>query len=90
MVRIGRAPGFVPRSEDLELIVSQGLASRYEIRETEVAFYLMGLAANAPRTLEFRQTPTLAVSADAPASTIYAYYEPAIRAEVPPFAFDVR
>jgi hypothetical protein len=83
IVRVGRAPGFVPRDEDLASIVERGLASRYEVREDDVTFYLMGLAAGETRTLVYRLTPGLAVDATAPASTIYAYYEPALRQTLP-------
>ena len=90
MVRVGRAPGFVPNGEDLAALVAQGLVSRFEVRETDVTFYLMGLQANQPRELAIRFTPTLALIADAPGSSIYAYYEPALEAKVPPVEFTIR
>ncbi len=89
MVRLGRAPGFVPRAEDLTALVASGKVARYELRDAEVTFYLMGLEAGETRQLSLRLTPTLAVAAQAPRSSIYAYYEPMIRAEVPPEDFVV-
>jgi hypothetical protein len=83
IVRVGRAPGFEPRTEDLDAIVARGLASRYEVRAEDVTFYLMGLAAGETRELSFRLVPSLPVDATAPASTIYAYYEPSLRQTLP-------
>ena len=84
IVRIGRSPGFEPRTEDLDAIVASHLASRYEVRAEDVTFYLMGLAAGETRELRFRLVPSLPVDATAPASTIYAYYEPSLRQTLPP------
>ncbi len=90
MVRIGRAPGFAPMTADLDQIVAAGLASRYELRETEVAFYVMGMRGGDPRTFTFRQIPTLSIEGEAPASSVYAYYEPQLKAEAAPTRFEVR
>jgi hypothetical protein len=83
IVRVGRAPGFVPRTEDLDAIVAAGSASRYEVRSDDVTFYLMGLAAGETRELRFRLTPSLPVDATAPAARIYAYYEPSLEQILP-------
>jgi len=83
IVRIGRAPGFVPRTEDLEVMVAAGLVSRFEVREDDVTFYLMDVAAGESRELVFRMTPSLVLEATAPASSVYAYYEPELRQMVP-------
>lgn len=90
IVRVGRAPGFEPKAEDLAAIVADGRAQRYEADDRTVTFYLMGVQANVPRDLSFGFVPTMAVEALAPASVIYAYYEPTIRAELAPIAVDVR
>jgi hypothetical protein len=79
IVQVGRAPGFEPMREDLDALVASGLAARYEIRTDDVTFYLMGLESGETRELAFRLTPGLEVDATAPASTVYAYYEPALR-----------
>ena len=84
MVRVGRAPGFAPRVEDLELLVARGVAARYEVRQEDVTFYLMGVAAGETRELSFRMTPGLAVEALTAASSVYAYYEPDLREVVEP------
>jgi hypothetical protein len=89
IVRVGRAPGFVPDTADLDAIVARGAASRYEVRATDVTFYLMGLGADESRDLSFRLTPNLAVTALAPASSIYPYYDPSLERTLEPIEFDV-
>jgi len=79
IVQVGRAPGFEPMREDLDALVAAGLAARYEVRTDDVTFYLMGLESGETRDLAFRMTPGLEVDATAPASTVYAYYEPSLR-----------
>lgn len=90
IVKIGRAPGFEPMTEDLQRIVDNGLASRFEVRGTDVTLYTMGMQSNQPRDMQVRFTPTLAANATAPASTIYAYYEPALHVDATAVRFDVR
>ncbi|MBK8173686.1 MAG: hypothetical protein IPK60_25570 [Sandaracinaceae bacterium] len=45
----------------------------------DVTFYLMNVSAGATRELSYHLTPSLAIDATAQASTVYAYYDPAIR-----------
>jgi hypothetical protein len=89
IVRVGRAPGFAPLGEDLQSLVSSQAVSRYEMSDTHITFYLMGMQANQTRDLSFRMTPTIPVTAEAPGSEIYVYYEPSIRSEVGPEIFTV-
>lgn len=79
IVQVGRAPGFEPMREDLDALVAAGVAARYEVRTDDVTFYLMGLESGETRELSFRMIPGLVVDATAPASTVYAYYEPSLR-----------
>lgn len=90
MVRVGIPPGSSPRIDDLERIVAEGRAARFEVNSTHVSFYLMGLAAQTPRDLDFALTPTLAVRATSPSSEMYVYYEKSIRTERPGALFVVR
>ncbi|MCA9550095.1 MAG: hypothetical protein KC933_08675 [Myxococcales bacterium] len=89
MVRVGRAPGFSPRTADLDAIVADGRAARYEVDAEYVTFYLMGLTAGQPRDLSFGLVPGLSASVEAPASEMYVYYQPDIRAEAPGVRFEV-
>ena len=90
IVQVGRAPGFDPVQEDLDALVAQGLVSRAEVRESDVTFYLMALESGETRTLTFRLTPGLSLTASAPASTIYAYYEPSLQHTVDATEFVVQ
>ncbi len=84
IVRVGRAPGFVPNQNDLQQLVYQGAVSRFEVREDDVTLYLMNLVAGETRRLDFRMTPNLVVDATAPASEIYAYYQPSLKQVLEP------
>ncbi len=90
LVRVGRAPGMTPKVEDLERIVSEGRASRYELGASEVVFYAMNMQSGVSRDLSFGMVATLPVVAEAPTSAVYVYYEPTIRTEVGPITFTVR
>jgi alpha-2-macroglobulin-like protein len=89
IVRVGRAPGFEPRQEDLSALVTSGLVSRFEVQKDDVTLYLMALQAGEARALPFRLTPTLVVDALAPSSSIYAYYQPNLVDRVPAQRFVV-
>ncbi len=89
MVRVGRAPGFAPDQQDLQNLVNSRMISRYEVGADDVTLYLMGLAAGEARALTFRMTPSLALDARAPASVIYAYYQPDLQQKLPSERFVV-
>ncbi len=89
IVQLGRAPGFSPRIEDLEALVASGAIARYDVRESDVTLYLMGLRSMEARALRVGFLPTLAVAAQAPGAAIYAYYEPTLRADLAPIDFVV-
>ena len=89
IVRVGRAPGFDPMREDLDALVASRRVARYEVRESDVTFYLMNVAAGEARELSYRLVPGLVAQATAPASSIYAYYEPTLQHAVPAVSFTV-
>jgi hypothetical protein len=89
MVRVGRAPGFDPLTTDLDQLLASGKVARYEVNDGDVTFYLMNLMSNEARDLSFHMTPTLAVNGQAPASSMYAYYDSSIRADVAPVLVNV-
>jgi alpha-2-macroglobulin-like protein len=89
MVRVGRAPGFEPRIDQLERIVADGRVARFEVNERDITLYLMGMQGGQVRDLSFDLTPTLVIQGEVPASAIYAYYEPTIRTDLSPVAVRV-
>lgn len=89
MVRIGRAPGFAPDLAQLDALVTDARIARYETDAEFVTMYLMNLEGGVARDLSFDFTPGLAVTADAPTSEMYVYYEPMIRTEAAPVRFTV-
>lgn len=89
IVQIGRAPGFDPRTEDLEWLKTRRVISRYEVRATDITFYLMNLTGGESRELTFRVVPSIAGSFTAPSSEIYSYYETALKETLPVQLFSV-
>ncbi|MFO0726038.1 MAG: alpha-2-macroglobulin family protein [Myxococcota bacterium] len=89
IVRVGRAPGMQPRTEDLDRLVSSGAVARYEVDNNLVTFYLMNMRQGEVRDLSFHSTATLAIEGQAPPSVVYAYYQPSLRMELAPVAFSV-
>jgi hypothetical protein len=90
MVRVGRAPGFAPDTDELDQIVASGRAARYEVRDQDVSFYLMGLMSGEARDLSFHVTPSFGIQGRAPASSMYAYYDSSLRADVGPVTVNVQ
>ena len=90
LVKLGIAPGMVPNLEDLAKLVREHRISRFELRDQDVVMYCMGLVAGEARKLPVRMTATLAATATAPASSVYAYYEPLLKRLRPAVRFTVR
>jgi hypothetical protein len=76
IVTVGRAPGFNLVTGDLQNLVDAGAVARFESNARQLTFYLMGLRAEAPRSLTFRMQAERPVTAQAPPSRAYSYYEP--------------
>ena len=84
LLEIGVPPGFDVESEDLERLVSEKKVSRYSTSARSVIVYLDQIAAGAPAKLAFRMRALYPVSAAAPSSVAYAYYQPEARFETRP------
>ena len=90
IVKLGIAPGMVPNLEDLAKLVREQRISRFELRDQDIVMYCMGLAPGEARKLAVRMIATLAATATAPASSVYAYYEPQLKKVRPAVRFTVR
>ncbi|HEX2676533.1 MAG TPA: hypothetical protein VHM19_07830, partial [Polyangiales bacterium] len=89
IARIGMAPGLVPNLDDLAALVRDGRIARFELRDKELVLYCMKLTAGEARKLSLRMIATLAADATAPASSVYAYYEPLLKLVRPAVKFNV-
>jgi phage gp46-like protein len=89
IVRLGIAPGMVPNLDDLAALVRDGRIARFEVRDQDIVLYCMGVTAGEARKLAVRMIATLAADATAPASSVYAYYEPLLKLVRPAVKFNV-
>ena len=76
IVSIGRPPGFDLMPEDLDNLVAQQRAARWEADARKIVFYLMGLPPETPHPLSFRLRARYPMQGNAPSSSIDSYYEP--------------
>jgi hypothetical protein len=90
IVKLGIAPGMIPNLDDLAELVRNRLISRFEIRDNDIVLYCMAMRPREARSLAVRMTATLAADAVAPASSVYAYYEPGLKRVRPAARFVVR
>ena len=89
-LEIGVPPGFDVETSDLDRLVRDGRLHRYSLEPSAVIVYLDRLPAASSRRFAFGLRATTRVSALAPASVAYAYYEPEARAKTGPVRVSVR
>ncbi len=89
-LEIGIPPGFELQTSDLEKLVSDGTLRRYQPTSSGVVVYLDRLPAATSKRFAFRLRAVMRVSALAPPSVAYAYYEPEARAETGPARVSAR
>lgn len=81
IVDVGVPTGFSTVAESLDVLLEEGLVTRYEVAGRKVIFYLDGLERGEERTLHFQVKARFPVRATIPDSKAYSYYEPDVRAE---------
>ncbi len=86
LIQVGIPPGMAPNREALDGLSRQ--ISRYTVGPRHVAFYLEELRDSVE--FRFEMTALHPMSAQAPPSYAYLYYEPEIRTEVAPVLLTVR
>ncbi len=69
--------GFSVETDDLEKLVSSGVAARYQITPRTVIVYLRSLKPDAPLTVTYRLKATMPVQITVPPARVYEYYDPA-------------
>ncbi len=90
MVDLGIPPGFDPLTEDLTVLVQDvPNITRYEIRGRQLSIYIDELAHGAPLTFSYRMRARFPIHGSAPESTVWAYYNPEMRATSKPVMFEV-
>ncbi len=89
IVEVALPPDFTPDTDELNALVTNGIASRWEMGPNLVRFYLMNVAPNQPRQIAFHAQAGLAGSLNAEASHAWLYYQPSVRAAANPVSFTV-
>jgi uncharacterized protein YfaS (alpha-2-macroglobulin family) len=87
---LGLPPGFTVLSEDLDKLVERGAIKKYTIAARQIIVYLDKLASRKPLELSYRLRAKFPIKAATPASTVYRYYNPEIKATAKPVELEVR
>jgi hypothetical protein len=90
MVDMGIPPGFDLVTEDLAgLVESQPRITRFEIRGRQLSIYLDELANGSPVSFSYRMKAKYPINCSTPESTVWAYYNPEMRAVSKPVSVAV-
>ncbi len=92
LVDLGTPPGFTVLTDELEARVAHDLTAevvggrlkKFELTGRQALIYLQGLEAGKPFTFSYRLRARFPLTAKAPASQAYDYYNPGSRGEQPP------
>ncbi len=89
MVDLGIPPGFELLRSDADLLVEQGIISRYEATERQLLLYFTAIAPDEPVHFEYRIIARHPIRAQAPRSRIYSYYNPDVGSSAEPVDIEV-
>jgi uncharacterized protein YfaS (alpha-2-macroglobulin family) len=90
VIDLGLPPGFEVQVEDLHNMVEHKKIKKFTIAARQIIIYLDKLASHAPLELTYRLRAKSPIKAATPASTIYRYYNPEIKATAKPVNLEVR
>ena len=90
MIDLGIAPGFEVQTEDFQKYVSDGTIKKFTVAARQVIVYLDKLAPRKPLELKYRLRAKFPLKAATPASQVYRYYNPEIKATATPVMLQVR
>jgi hypothetical protein len=90
VIDLGLPPGFTVLSEDLDKLVERKIIEKYTIAARQIIVYLDKLASRKPLELSYRLRAKFPIKAATPASTVYRYYNPEIKATAKPTELEVR
>jgi hypothetical protein len=83
VIDVGVPPGFDVITDDLDELVGRSF-QKYQIAGRQLIFYLDGLDHDSPVGFSYRLVARYPIRAKTPASVVYEYYTPEIRAESEP------
>jgi uncharacterized protein YfaS (alpha-2-macroglobulin family) len=90
VIDLGLPPGFAVLSEDLDKLVERKAIEKYTIAARQIIVYLDRLASRKPLEFSYRLRAKFPIKAATPASTVYRYYNPEIKATAKPAELEVR
>jgi hypothetical protein len=90
IVDLGIPPGFTVLTGDLEKLRNHNVIQRYELTPRKIILYLSEIRAGETLSIPYRLKARFPLRAKSPASAVYEYYNPAVRAESPPLQLTVR
>jgi uncharacterized protein YfaS (alpha-2-macroglobulin family) len=77
LVDLGVPPGFTVLTEDLSVLVEQGVIARYELTGRQIIIYLEDFSSERPLRFSYRLRARFPMRAQTPPSSAYDYYNPA-------------
>ena len=77
LVDLGVPPGFTVLTEDLGVLVGQGVIARYELTGRQIIIYLEDFSSERPLRFTYRLRARFPMRAQTPPSSAYDYYNPA-------------
>jgi uncharacterized protein YfaS (alpha-2-macroglobulin family) len=89
VIDLGLPPGFELLTEDLQKLVDDKTFQKYTIAARQIIIYLDKLAPKQPLDFSYRLRARFPIRAATPASQVYRYYNPEIRATAKPVELTV-
>ena len=89
VVDLGLPPGFEVLSEDFQQMVERKTIEKYTVAARQIIVYLDKLPSHKPLVITYRLRAKFPLKAATPASRVYRYYNPEIKATAPPVALEV-
>jgi uncharacterized protein YfaS (alpha-2-macroglobulin family) len=90
VVDLGLPPGFALMTEDFDKLVADKTIQKYTVAARQIIVYLDKLASRKPLEFSYRLRAKFPIKAATPASTVYRYYNPEIKATAKPAELEVR
>jgi uncharacterized protein YfaS (alpha-2-macroglobulin family) len=89
VIDLGLPPGFEVMAEDLAKLVEQKTIQKYTLAARQIIIYLDRLASRKPLEFSYRLRAKFPIKAATPASQVYRYYNPEIKATAQPVQLEV-
>ncbi len=90
VVDLGLPPGFTLKPQKLEKMVENGRIEKFSVTGRQIIVYLRELVDNDPIEIKYQLLAKYPLKAKTPASAVYEYYNPKIRANVKPIELTVK